>query len=169
MARWQYRANRQRKQLILRQSYQTRNSRFQWWKSPLQSNLWRLLNNPTKSNEPISLELSWAWKPIYKERARWIIQEKDPSIMFMAETWADKASLDWLQRNYNFEHKWVVESTWCEGLVLLLKFTVNLLVVDSSKYYIDALINKDTKEEWQFIGFYGEPETCRRHGQSFKV
>jgi len=51
-------------------SYQTINSRFQWWKSPLQSNWWRLLNNLAKSNEPISLELSWAWKPTYRERAQ---------------------------------------------------------------------------------------------------
>ena len=90
--------------------------------------------------------------------------------MFITETWANKTSLDWLQRNYNFEHKWVVErSTQGGGLVLFLKSMVNLLVVDLSKYYIDALINKDTEEEWRFTGFYGELETCKRHGQSFKV
>lgn len=68
--------------------------------------------------------------------------------MFIAETWVDKARLDWLQRTYNFEHKWVVErSTRGGGLVLFWKSTVKLLVADSSKYYIDAFINKHSEEE----------------------
>ena len=48
-------------------------------------------------------------------------------------------------------------------LVLFWKSSVNLIVEDTSKYYIDAFINKDTDEEWKFIGFYDKPETCRRH------
>ena len=44
----------------------------------------------------------------------------------------------------------------------LWKTIVNLSIEDLSKYYIDALINKNTKEIWRFTSFYGEPETCRR-------
>ena len=59
-------------------------------------------------------------------------------------TWIDMARLDQLQRNINFEHKCFVEqSTQGGGLVLFRKSTVNLSVEDSSKYYIDALINKN--------------------------
>nr|XP_023893774.1 uncharacterized protein LOC112005708 [Quercus suber] len=35
-----------------------------------------------------------------------IIREKDPSVMFLAETWADEARLDRVLHNINFDHKW---------------------------------------------------------------
>ena len=31
------------------------------------------------------------------------------------------------------------------------------------KYHIDVIINKNTDLAWRFTGFYGEPETQRRH------
>ena len=50
-----------------------------------------------------------------------LIQAKDPSVMFIAKTWTYKARLDQLQRNINFEHKWVVErSNWGYGRPLLI-------------------------------------------------
>lgn len=49
------------------------------------------------------------------------------------------------------------------GLVLFWKNTVNLTVEDSSKYFIDAWIDKNLDQRWRFTGFYGEPETARRH------
>ena len=48
------------------------------------------------------------------------------------------------------------------GLVLFWKSSINLTVEDSSKYYIDVCINKNTVQEWRFTGFYGEVETARR-------
>ena len=33
---------------------------FQWW---------RLMLNPAKQNELLSVELSWAWEPMYSKRA----------------------------------------------------------------------------------------------------
>ena len=33
---------------------------------------------------------------------------------------------------------------------------------DSSKYYIDVCIDKNTVQEWRFTGFYGELETAKR-------
>ena len=47
-------------------------------------------------------------------------------------------------------------------LVLFLKSSINLTVEDSSKYYIDVCIDKNTMQEWRFTGFYGEAETARR-------
>ena len=32
-----------------------------------------------------------------------------------------------------------------------------------SKYHIDSTINKNKEGEWCFIGFYGEPDTQKRH------
>ena len=39
---------------------------------------------------------------------------------------------------------------------------MNLKVEGSDKYYIDAIININTSNQWRFTGFYGEPETTRR-------
>ena len=49
------------------------------------------------------------------------------------------------------------------GLVLYWKATINLKVEGSDRYFIDAVIDKDTKNEWRLTGFYGEPETARHH------
>ena len=39
---------------------------------------------------------------------------------------------------------------------------MTLKVEGSDKYYIDAVIDKNTSNQWRFTGFYGEPETARR-------
>lgn len=48
------------------------------------------------------------------------------------------------------------------GLAFFWKPSINLRVEDSGKYYIDAIINKNTENAWPLIGFYGEPETARK-------
>lgn len=48
------------------------------------------------------------------------------------------------------------------GLVLFWKNSVKLEVVDSHRYYIDAIINRNMEDEWRFTEFYGEPKTTRR-------
>ena len=89
-----------------------------------------------------------------------IIWSKDSSVMFITETLADKARLDIVQRNINFDHKWVVLRVGHGGgLVLFWKSLVNLEVVDSLRYYIDMWIDKGSENEWSFIGFYGKLDT----------
>ena len=91
-----------------------------------------------------------------------IIWAKDPSVVFIAETLADDARLDMIQANLGFEHKWVVPRVgYGGGLVLFWRSSVNLVVMDSSNYYIDTWIDKGTSNKWRFTGFYGEPETSR--------
>ena len=71
-----------------------------------------------------------------------ILQAKDPSVMFIVKTWADEARLDQTLRTINFDKKWVVSRTIRGGgLVLFWKNLVKLEVVDSRRYYIDAIIN----------------------------
>ena len=55
--------------------------------------LWncRGLENPRTENELVSL-----------------IQAKDPSVMFIVETWADEVRLDRTLSKINFDQKWVV-------------------------------------------------------------
>lgn len=48
-------------------------------------------------------------------------------------------------------------------MVLFWKSLVNITVEDSTKNFIDAYIDKNIKNEWRFIGFYGEPKTAHRH------
>ena len=37
-----------------------------------------------------------------------LIQAKDPSIVFIAETWADEARLITMMWSFDYEHKWIV-------------------------------------------------------------
>ena len=92
------------------------------------------------------------------------IWAKDPSIVFLAKTWVDDARLEWSLRNFDFKNRWTSPSSNREGgLVQLWKDSICLSVEDWSKYCIDALIEKNTPQEWHFIGFYGEPATSKRH------
>ena len=92
-----------------------------------------------------------------------IIQAKDPSIVFIAETWTDEARLDRVQQEIEFENKWVVSSNnRGGGLVLFWKASVNLTMEGSSKYYIDSYIDKNTENALRFTGFYGGPEMAKR-------
>ena len=68
-----------------------------------------------------------------------IIRAKDPSVVFIAETQAEEARLDTIQQNLDFENKWVVPKVGHGGgLVLFWKASINLVVSNSSKYYIDT-------------------------------
>ena len=49
------------------------------------------------------------------------------------------------------------------GLVLYWKASIDLTVEGLDRYYIDAVIDKNTENEWRLTGFYGEPNTARRH------
>ena len=92
-----------------------------------------------------------------------IIRAKDPFIVFLAETLIDDARLELVQRNINFDHRWVVlREGRGKGLVLFWKSTINLKIKGSHWYHIDATIDKDTENEWRLTGFYGEPKTNKR-------
>ena len=82
--------------------------------------------------------------------------------MFIVETLAEEARLDTIQQNLDFENKWVVSRVGHgDGLVLFWKASVNLVVSNSSKYYIDTWIDKGSPNEWRFIGFCSELDTSR--------
>ena len=92
-----------------------------------------------------------------------LIQAKDPSIVFLAETWVDEARLKEIQQNINFENLFFVErNNRGGGLALYWKNSLDLHVESSSKNHIDSIINKGRGEAWRFTGFYGEPAMHRR-------
>ena len=93
-----------------------------------------------------------------------IIQAKDPVVVFLAKTLTDDARLEFVQSSIGFDHRWVVSRVGRSGeLVLYWRALVNLKVEGSDRYYIDVVIEKKSENEWRLIGFYGEPNTTRRH------
>ena len=70
-----------------------------------------------------------------------------PSVVFIAETWTDKARLDRTLSKINFDKKWVVPRlNRGGGLVLFWKSSINIEVVDSHRYYVDTIINGNTED-----------------------
>lgn len=83
--------------------------------------------------------------------------------MFVVETLSDDVRLELIQRNIDFEHRWVVpKEVRGGGLVMFWKVLINLIVEDSCKYFIDAFIDKNIENAWRLTGFYRESETARR-------
>ena len=87
-----------------------------------------------------------------------MIQTKDPSVVFLAETWADEARLKEVQRNIKFDNLFYVERNLRggAGLALYWKNSIDVHVDSFSEYHIDSIIDKGSDEVWRFIGFYGE-------------
>ena len=48
------------------------------------------------------------------------------------------------------------------GLALFWKSSINLVIEDSSSYFIDTWIDKNKEHEWRFTSFCGELATSRR-------
>ena len=91
-----------------------------------------------------------------------LIRAKDPSVMFLAETWADEARLKDIQRSIKFDNLFFVERHGRRGgLALYWKNSFDLHVDSFSKYHIDSITNKGSDKTWHFTGFYGEPVTHR--------
>ena len=96
-----------------------------------------------------------------------IIRVKDPAVVFLAKTLTDDARLEFVQSSIGFYHRWVIPRVRRSGgLVLYWKASINLTVEGSNRYYIDAVIDKNTKNEWRFTGFYGSGGTRWRCPQA---
>ena len=92
-----------------------------------------------------------------------MVRAKDPSAIFIAETWADEARLKEIQHNIEFQNLFFVErNNRGGGLVLYWKNSFDLHIDTFSKNHIDAIINQGKVEAWRFTGFYGELVTHKR-------
>ncbi|KAK9995039.1 hypothetical protein SO802_024742 [Lithocarpus litseifolius] len=81
----------------------------------------KLARDSPMQNDPLSL--------ITGKELEVLIQAKDPSVVFLAETWADEARLKDIKRNINFENLFFVESnTSGGGLALYWKHSLDLLL-----------------------------------------
>ena len=93
-----------------------------------------------------------------------MVRAQDPSVMFIAKTWTDKARLERVQRKIQLKH--MFESprrVKAGGLALFWKEDFPLDIETFSPNHNDTTINKNQINEWRFTGFYGEPATQKRH------
>ena len=87
----------------------------------------------------------------------------DPSIVFIAKTWADEARLKQIKKDIQFDYLFFVPRVNIKGdLAMLWKNSINLSIESFSKNHIDSIIDKGSNEAWRFTGFYGEPNTQKR-------
>ena len=71
-----------------------------------------------------------------------LVRAQDPSVLFLAETWADKDRLDKVCDDLNFDEKWIVDRiSRARGLALFWKNSVSIKIVGSSLNFIDAIVN----------------------------
>jgi len=93
-----------------------------------------------------------------------LVWVKDLSVVFIAKTWTNKARLGKVQRRIEFKNKFkVLQKNKAGGLVMCWKEYFDLTIETFSWNHIDTTINKNKKDEWRFIGFYGETDTQKRH------
>ena len=92
------------------------------------------------------------------------MQAKAPAVVFLAETLADEARLEYVKDRIRFDKKFVVQRiNRGGGLVSYWKNDISVDIVSSSLNHIDMVINKNLEATWRYTGFYGEPETHKRH------
>ena len=93
-----------------------------------------------------------------------LVWAKDPSVVFLAETWTDKARLTQIQRRIEFKNMLdVPRRNKAGGLVIFWKEDFDLSVETFSPNHIDSTINKGKDNEWRFTAFYGEPDARFRY------
>lgn len=74
---------------------------------------------------------------------------KNPSVVFITETWANKARLELVQNRLKFKHKFEVpRKDKGGGLVIFWKEDFDLSIETFSKNHIHTTINKNKEDEW---------------------
>ena len=89
-----------------------------------------------------------------------MIRAQDPLVVFLAETWLDKARLEEIKVRYKFGG--LIELSIISrggGVAIFWKEECDFSIVTYSPNHIDAIVNKGREDEWRFTGFYGEPNT----------
>ncbi len=93
-----------------------------------------------------------------------LVREQDSLVLFAVESGLDKARLELLRYRLQFSSKLVVSRrAQGGGLVLFWKQEAKVTIKSYSNHHIDTMINEGLEDSWCFTGFYGAPETHRRH------
>ena len=92
-----------------------------------------------------------------------LVRVKDPSAVFLMETWSNEEQLELLRCRLHFNNKLVVPSNnKGGGLALFWKNNLNLSISSYSCSHIDSVINPGTDNAWRLSFIYGEPVTHKR-------
>ena len=87
--------------------------------------------------------------PCTENKLAEMVQAIDPSVMFLAETWADEARLKQVLQKIQFENIFITpRPNSGGGLVLFWRSSIDVLVVGSSKNFIDTIFNRNKEDEW---------------------
>ena len=70
---------------------------------------WRLIISPARNNECLAWNCHGLGNLRIGKELVEIIRAKDLFVVFLAETLIDEARLDTVQRNIEFNHRWVVQ------------------------------------------------------------
>jgi hypothetical protein len=92
-----------------------------------------------------------------------MVREKDPSALFLIETWVDDPQLELLRIQLHFSNKLVVpRRNKRGGLALFWKQDLDLQISSYSYSHIDTIVDATSSALWRFTGFYKAPNTHRR-------
>ena len=91
-----------------------------------------------------------------------LIRVKDCSVVFLAETWLDKAKLEDIKVRLNFGGMIeVCRDTRGGRIAIFWKKDMDFSHILPNHIY--GILNKGKEDEWRFTGFYGEPDTRNHH------
>ena len=92
-----------------------------------------------------------------------LVWVKDPSAVFLMETWSNEDHLELLLCRLHFNNKLVVPcNNKGGGLALFWKNNLNLSISSYSCSHIDSIINPGIDNAWRLTFMYGEPVTHKR-------
>ncbi|GMY20521.1 hypothetical protein FCV25MIE_15760 [Fagus crenata] len=92
-----------------------------------------------------------------------MVRDKDPSAVFLIETWANEPQLELLRIQLHFANKLVVpRRNRGGGLAAFWKQDTDLTISSYSYSHIDTIIDGQTDDAWRFTCFYGAPKMHRR-------
>ena len=89
--------------------------------------------------------------------------EKDPKIVFLMETKAEKYILEKVGRRIQFTNRFVVPRVNTGGgFVLFWKSNLDVDVQTFSTHHIDVIVNQRVDDAWCFTGFYRDLDTANQ-------
>ncbi|XP_062171134.1 uncharacterized protein LOC133876926 [Alnus glutinosa] len=97
-----------------------------------------------------------------------LVKEKNPSFVFLMETFCSKSYMEKIRCRLGFESLFVVDPVGRSGgLALFWRNSTGLKIYNYSRYHIQAIVkNNEGRDFWKLMGFYGHPNRARR-GESW--
>ncbi|XP_042974832.1 uncharacterized protein LOC122306468 [Carya illinoinensis] len=93
-----------------------------------------------------------------------LVKEKSPTMIFLMETKCMKVRIEEVCNMLGYDGCLVVDSRGSSGgLTFLWKTRDKVSIYNYSRWHISAMVGMGMEQPWLFTGFYGNPETSKRH------